>query len=450
MNYNTLLLLCFFLILLELWHLLQQKWLKKLFSTKPSSSKTRKAQVMRPKTPKDCPQCCESLDAGSVPSAPSPKTPISWSEIKSKRGRKKRICTQNYFCSNQKCDYYLVTDQKVHALVGDGNHGKYELIQDFLCQACQTKFTCRKHTVLYRIKTHPKIVCLSLKLLARGMEINGLADALEIREVTLRTWLTRSGDHGRKLHDHFITGLELVHLQLDELWAGVKDAGQEIWVWTVCDAKTKLIPVIQLGPRTQTMAYAVVHELIARLKKGCVPVFSSDGLKNYYYALTAHYGEWVQVEGQNKPIWMVLPAFLYAQVIKYRHRLRIINIEQRMIWGLLDDYRSRLRAGGLSGNINTAYVERANLTIRQSVSKLARRTLATAHYTAELSEHIYWWLVVYHFEREHESLRTKRAQPKEGNGGQRATLYQNATPAMAAGITQQRWSVREIISYPLL
>ena len=404
---------------------------------------------MRPKTSKDCPQCCTSLDAGSASSAPNPKTPIPWSDVKSKKGRKKKIRTQNYFCSNQKCDYYLITDQKVHALVGDGTHGKYELIQDFLCQACQSKFTCRKHTVLYRIKTHPKIVCLSLTLLARGIDVNALADALEIREVTLRTWLSHSSDHGRKLHDHFITGLDLVHVQLDELWADVKHAGQSVWVWTVCDAKTKLIPVIQLGPRTQTMAYAVVHQLICRLKKGCVPVFSSDGLKNYYYALTAHYGEWVQVEGQNKPVWMILPDFLYGQVIKYRHRLRIINIEQRLIWGLLDDYRSRLRAAGLSGNINTAFVERANLTIRRSVSKLARRTWATAHYTTELSEHLYWWLAYYHFGREHESLRTKRAQPIQGQGKQRATLYQNATPAMAAGITQQRWSVREIISYPL-
>jgi hypothetical protein len=198
------------------------------------------------------------------------------------------------------------------------------------------------------------------------------------------------------------------------------------------------------------MAYAVVHELIARLKAGCVPVCSSDGLKHYYYALTAHFGEWVDVDGQNKPVWLLLPDFLYAQVIKSRKRLRIISIEARLIWGTMHDYRSRLIAAGLSGNINTAFVERANLTIRQSISKLSRRSWATAHYTPELYEHIYWWLAYYHFAREHESLRTKRAQPKEGKGNQRPTLYQNATPAMAAGITQQRWTVRELISYPLL
>jgi hypothetical protein len=42
------------------------------------------------------------------------------------------------------------------------------------------------------------------------------------------------------------------------------------------------------------MAYVVVHELKSRLKVGNMPVFSTDGLKHYFYALTAHFGEWVK------------------------------------------------------------------------------------------------------------------------------------------------------------
>ena len=61
-----------------------------------------------------------------------------------------------------------------------------------------------------------------------------------------------------------------------------------------------------------------------------------------------------------------------------------------MIWGLPTEYSSRLKAAGLSGRINTSFVERANLTIRQCVSKLPRRTWGTAHYFTELAEHLYW------------------------------------------------------------
>ena len=70
--------------------------------------------------------------------------------------------------------------------------------------ACQKKFTCQKHSVLYRLKTHSKIVSISLKLLSLGMDPSALEEALEIRESTLRTWLARSGAHGRKLHQRFL------------------------------------------------------------------------------------------------------------------------------------------------------------------------------------------------------------------------------------------------------
>ena len=76
------------------------------------------------------------------------------------------------------------------------------------------------------------------------------------------------------------------------------------------------MPVFQIGPRTQAMAYCVVHELKSRLKTNCIPVFSSDGLKHYFYgqntnhfALAAHFGEWIDVEGQGKAVWMTSESF---------------------------------------------------------------------------------------------------------------------------------------------
>ncbi len=317
------------LLILELEKLKQLiKWLLK--GTKPS--RAAKLRVMKPKSWKDCPECRKSKTIETIISKPMP---VPWSQKKGQGGRKKTISTQNYFCSNPECEYYLIADEQIHALVANGHHGKYEEIRDLKCQACGKKFTIRKHTVLYRLrsecdfqsKTHSKIISLALSLLALGMDVSALEEAMGIRESTLRTWLSRSGEHGHKLHERFIVGLELLHLQLDELYGYVKQAGHEIWVWTVVDAKTKLMPVLQIGPCTQAMAYGVVHELKSRLKAGGVPEFSSDGLKHYFYgqstnhfALTAHFGEWMDVEGQGKPVWMILKSFFYAQVIKCQRR----------------------------------------------------------------------------------------------------------------------------------
>ena len=129
-------------------------------------------------------------------------------------------------------------------------------------------------------------------LLALGVDASALEEVFGVHEITIRTWLCRSGMQGKKLHERFMAELELIHVQLVELWANVKNSGQDMWLWTAIDVKTKLLPVLQVGGRNQEMAYAVVHELKSRLAAGCVPVFSTDGLKHYFYALTAHFGRW--------------------------------------------------------------------------------------------------------------------------------------------------------------
>ena len=424
------------------------KAVMKALTKKRSLAKATKSRELKVKTENDCPYCGKGEHTLTIPPPETTYTP--YSETKSKRGRKKKICTHNYFCSNPLCYYYLVTDERIHALIGYGAHGKHERIPDLYCQCCKTKFTIRKWTLLYRLKTLSKIIFLAMNLLVLGIDVSALQEALGIQESTLRTWLTRSGAQSRKLHEYFFRNLSLVHIQLDELWANVKEKGQALWVWTVCEAKTKIIPVLEIGARSQQMAYSVVHELKSRLKGGCVPVFSTDGLQHYYYGLTAHFGEWIVRAGEKKPVWLVLSDFLYAQVIKQQRRFCLVSVEHRLLWGSAEEYRSRLKSNGLSGNINTSFVERANLTIRQSVSKMTRRTWGPAQYKSELEDHLYWWLAYYHFARPHESLRVRMEEPVQRKGKQRPRLYKKMTPAMAAGLTSRRWTVKELISYHLL
>jgi len=120
---------------------------------------------------------------------------------------------------------------------------------------------------------------------------------------------------GKKFHEQVMIGVDLIHVQVDELWAKVKSSGQDMWLWVASDVTTKKVPVMQVGGRTQEIANRIVHELKGRLRPGCIPVFSTDGLKNYYYALTAHFGKWELSDGK-KPVWVLLSDFVYAQVLK--------------------------------------------------------------------------------------------------------------------------------------
>jgi transposase InsO family protein len=104
---------------------------------------------------------------------------------------------------------------------------------------------------------------------------------------------------------------------------------------------------------------------------------------------------------------------------------------------------------GLSGRLNTAFIERANLTVRHGVAALARRTWATAQQAPQLLVHLEWWRAYYHFVRPHNSLRVALMQPRERGGKRLAQRYRQRTPAMAAGRTNRRWTAREVLSCPL-
>ena len=108
-----------------------------------------------------------------------------------------------------------------------------------------------------------------------------------------------------------------------------------------------------------------------------------------------------------------------------------------------------LQGLGLSGRLNTAFIERVNLTIRHGIAALARRTWATAQQTPHLLAHLEWWRAYYHFVRPHEALRVRLVQPRKREGNRLAQRYCQRTPAMAAGRTHRRWTAREVLSYPL-
>ena len=104
-----------------------------------------------------------------------------------------------------------------------GTQETHEEIRDFKCQACGKKFTARRNTILYRLKSHSELIEKILWLLALGVDASALEEVFGVREITIRTWLCRSGMQGKKLHERFMAELRLVHVQLDELWANVKD-----------------------------------------------------------------------------------------------------------------------------------------------------------------------------------------------------------------------------------
>jgi len=255
-------------------------------------------------------------------------------------------------------------------------------------------------------------------------------------------------------------------VQLDELFAllsAVKDGtvseAEAIerlerspqWVWVAVDPESKLLLALDVGERTLAMAQCIVHHVAQVLAPDCAPLFLTDGFREYLTALLTHYGQWVQpprrqVQGPApKPRWMPLPQLLYAQVVKTVRRRRLVRVSPRVVFGTLEVINAVLAPHGW--HINTAFVERLNLTIRQHVAAVGRRVSTLCKGETGLQQQLAVFHCYYNFCLPHTSLRLPLPQPKPTNGSGSATPWRPCTPAMAAELTDHVWSVREMLLF---
>jgi IS1 family transposase len=223
------------------------------------------------------------------------------------------------------------------------------------------------------------------------------------------------------------------------------------WVWTAMDPKSKLLLVVDVGSRTLAMAQRVVHQVTQVLAPDCGPLLLTDGLKDYGMALLTHFGYWMQPERRQdkgpipKPRWMPLPQLLYARVVKSYRRRRIVGVKHQVVFGTRLAIEEVLARCGWT--INTAFVERLNLDIRQRVAAIGRRVNTLCQGEAGLRDQLALFHVYHNFVLPHASLRQPLPVAEVTNGRGAAKVWRPCTPAMAAGLTDQVWSLTEVLFY---
>jgi IS1 family transposase len=400
--------------------------------------KDHHARQRHPKSPQDCPHCCHGvrLETAQINWHVKP-----WGEVKSTRGRKKKYATQGYACLNPACACFGHTDERIHALVRHTTRGKDKDIPYRCCQACQTVFSSRKGTPLYYLKTKPERVEMVVWFVAEGVDYAVMVRYTGHKDAAMARWLDRMGQHSAGLHNALFRDLVLKLVQLDELYARVRDSEQARWLGLAIDPVTKVIPSLHLGGRKKEDAYAVSHDLKERLDPDCVPSFLTDGLWGYFYALTAHFGRWFRPKRARTDHWAVDEEFRHGQLVKRKDHRTLTYAIQRMAWGKRSDLFDILEANGFRRVIQTSFIERVNLTFRQCIAALSRQTWSLLS-EQQLLHHAEWFRLYYHVARPHESLR----EPIPGVKGR----YRDRTPAMALGITDRVLTVGDILRTPLI
>jgi IS1 family transposase len=318
-------------------------------------------------------------------------------------------------------------------------------------------------TIFYRKRVPAETIWQALKALAEGLDIRATARVFDVDPNTIEMWLHQAAEYMEAVSHYLIHDLHLSQVQVDELWAllGRQDTeGQSQqkcravrWVWAGIDPVSKLMLACVVGGRSVETAQLLIHLIVSLLAPGCIPLFLSDQWAPYATALLTHFGHWVPTprrypRGRRpKPRWQPLPGLQYAQVVKQRVKGRVVSVSCRVVYGSLEAIEAVLKQSGVGKVINTAFIERLNLTIRQSVAALGRKVISLAKTNAGLISQLSLWQAYYNFCLPHTSLRLllPEPQPTKGNGSPKK--WQQRTPAMAAGVADRVWRLEELLLF---
>ena len=191
--------------------------------------------------------------------------------------------------------------------------------------------------------------------------------------------------------------------------------------------------------KTETEASIEVFQTLKRRgHPDAPPPTVSDGWGGIDDAMVEVYGMVPEYKGIGRPPTLKRPqeGWQYLQVVKQRENGRVVGIKLRVIFG---DKGEVLAFLGKS----TAYVERTHLTMRLFNGRLVRRTLGFSKELRMYRASAAWEDLVYNFARPLETLRVEiLGDPKR--------RWRPRTPAMAAGLADRVWTVKELLSTVVL
>lgn len=305
-----------------------------------------------------------------------------------------------------------------------------------LCKTCGKTFMASKGTAFYRLHQKALFVIVST-LLAYGCPPQAIVAAFRLDERTVYDWMERAGQQCQRVHEQLVTEQpqDLKHVQADEIRIKLQRRTIVWMAMAICVPTRLWLGGVVSTTRDKALIAALAVQVKASALFGPL-LLVADGLAAYVHA-------WKQAF--RTPVWTGKPGrphlegwpVLIGQVVKQKARGRVVGVVQRMAQGALEQAKSL----GLlvTEKLNTAYIERLNATFRARLCVLVRRGRALARQVETLTAGMYLVGTVYNFCTYHKSLRLEQPQGRR--------KWQPRTPAMAAGITDHRWTVEELLAY---
>lgn len=358
--------------------------------------------------------------------------------------------TKDRTCPNPECHLHQVEDQdNIHI------HSRKE--KRFRCHECGKTFALTHGTLFYRRQYDQAFITAIVTLLAFRCPVQAIVAAFSLDERTVVAWQDAAGQQARAVHEQLIeqNGLDLQQVQADEI--RVKAQGCVLWMAMAIMVPTRLWLG---GVVSQKRDKYLVRDLAKKVRACalCRPLLIVfDGFSAYVDAFQKAFRSPLHTGKRGQPRLIPWPKVVLVRVIKKRTGRKLKGISRVLVQAkqrIFSPYRlpeaqaalaqQLLESSQGGGVFNTSYIERINGTFRSRLAALVRRGRDLLCRGDRLERAMYLVGSVYNFCCFHESLRLPLYVRQRDRWRRR---WVGRTPTMAAGLTDHRWSVLELLSY---
>ena len=335
----------------------------------------------------------------------------------------------NLFCSRRHCPCYqsldnTITKDGVYKTKNDGIAR-----QMFYCMKGKHRFSETGYCDLFGKHGSFKEYEQMCKLSCYGLSTDAIADVLVKDPRTISTWQRGIAKKTNIFHDFICLSLTLtiLFIQMDELWSYLRNKNNQLWVFVGFEVDSRFWINFELGSRTTQTATKLVKQLkhyLGILSQVNPLKITTDKLAAYKNALQSVF---------------IDIAYVYLQIVKKRVKMRLVTVKKCFVKGTEADFKGKTQ--------NTSYIERFNLTLRQRVSYLQRKTLGYCKKKSNFNDTLWINLYDYNYRCHHKSLRLPLTHPGTSKFQRKWT---HRTPAMAMGLAKEALTWRFLLVAPIL
>jgi IS1 family transposase/transposase-like protein len=297
--------------------------------------------------------------------------------------------------------------------------GKRKNRQRFQCTQCCKVFTEPREDHLDGMYLPVEKAELVLKLLLEGNSVSTVERITDVHHTTILKLLVLVGEKCERIMADKVRNVEVRDVECDEAWSFIGKKQKRVrpeddqnlgdaYCFVAIERHSKLVLNIALGKRDQHTTNAFIEGLRQATSRTRFQI-TTDGFAPYRSAVTISLSDRITGFAQ------LIKVYRASQEGEARYSpAEVASVEVVPVIGQPDPDR-----------ICTSIVERSNLSTRMSLRRFTRLTNAFSKRWENHWAAVILWYCWYNFGRVHKSLRT--------------------TPAMAAGISDHVWSVRELL-----